>query len=120
MKKYFSMYAAITTAAVFTPIVTFAQLDEVTNLVTSVQEIINLLIPIAFGLIVVAFFYGLARYVFNADNEDARDQGKRIMVGGVIALTVAALIWGIVAFIGDQLGIDEQGDQSVPTVSLNR
>lgn len=119
MKKQFLMYGTLAAVMVLTPAVALAQdLSGVENLIDSVQDIVNTLIPIMFALIVIAFFYGLARYVFNADNEDARDQGKRIMVGGVIALTVAALIWGIVSWIGNILGIEEDSNQTVPTISV--
>ncbi|MEX0930515.1 MAG: hypothetical protein WDZ79_02430 [Candidatus Paceibacterota bacterium] len=132
MKKHLSMFTAIAAVLVLTPAVALAQfristgkgggsgdLGGVTQLVRSIGGIVNMLIPIAFALIVVAFFFGLAKYVFNADNEEARDQGKRIMVGGVIALTVAALIWGIVAFIGGQLGIGDQSTITPPGVDFS-
>lgn len=74
----------------------------------------NYLIPLVFALILAAFFWGLARYVYQADSDQARSQGKRIMLGGVIALFVAASIWGIVDFIQKNLGIGNGEDQPAP------
>ncbi len=74
----------------------------------------NYLIPLVFALILAAFFWGLARYVYQADSDQARSQGKRIMLGGVIALFVAASIWGIVEFIQKNLGISSGNDQPAP------
>jgi len=91
-----------------TPMVVLAQdLSEINQIVTAIQGIVNILIPVAFGLIVVAFFWGLATYIFSAGDEEAKARGRSIMIGGVIALFIAASIWGIIAFIGDQIGVEE-------------
>jgi len=82
------------------------ELADINNLVTAFGNIINIVIPIVFALIVIAFFWGLAKYVMSAGDESKKAEGRNLMIGGVIALFVAAAIWGIVEFIGTQLGID--------------
>ncbi|MEX0924833.1 MAG: hypothetical protein WDZ82_02735 [Candidatus Paceibacterota bacterium] len=80
---------------------------EVETMLENVIGIIETLIQVSFVLILVAFFWGLARYVFNAGSEASIQQGKRIMTGGVIALTVASLIWGIITWVRVELGISD-------------
>lgn len=93
------------------PFLALAQeLGNIETLVESIGDIVNLLLPIVIGIALLAFFWGLATYIFNAGNEDAKDKGKRIMIGGIIALFVAVAIWGIIGFIGSALGIDTQED----------
>lgn len=100
------------------PFLALAQNDlgNISDLVDSLGGIVSALLPIVVGIALLAFFWGLATYIFNAGNEDAKDRGKRIMIGGIIALFVAVSIWGIVGFIGDALGIDRNESAGVPTV----
>ena len=88
------------------PAVAFAQLGNVTDLLESIQGIVDLLIPIAIGLAFLAFIWGLAVFIFKAGDEEAKEKGRRIMIGGIIALFVILAIWGILEFIGNALGID--------------
>jgi len=88
-----------------TPFIVSAQFDGVTGLLWAVFDLIDMLILIAFSLIFVAFFWGLAKYVFQSSNPDAKTEGKNIIIAGVIALFVATTIWGIIALIqSDILG----------------
>ena len=66
----------------------------------------NALLPIAFSLCLLYFFWGIAKYIRNAGDEKAIEQGKETMIWGVIALFVVFSIWGIIRFIGGEFGID--------------
>lgn len=61
--------------------------------------IINPLIPVVFGLALIAFFWGLARYLFSGLGEKDLQGAKNLMLWGVIALTVMLSIWGVVSLI---------------------
>ncbi|MEK7669139.1 MAG: hypothetical protein AAB350_00910 [Patescibacteria group bacterium] len=74
------------------------------ELVTSVGLIVNKIIPIMFAIALLGFFYGLVMYIFG--KEDNKDQAKKTMIWGVVALFVMAAVWGLVAFIGDAVGVD--------------
>jgi len=89
-------------------------LGNVQGLTDALGGIVDTLLPIVVGIALLAFFWGLATYIFNAGNEEAKDRGKRIMIGGVIALFVMVSIWGIVGFIGGALGIGQGGTAPVP------
>ena len=92
------------------------QLGNLGNLVEQLGRIIDKLIPIVFSIALLVFFWGLAKYILAAGSEEAKDQGRRIMIGGIIALFVMASIWGIVYFIGQALGIDAEQSIPVPKV----
>ena len=98
-----------------------APLGNIGNLIVGVGGIITYLVPIAFALIVLAFFWGLAKFVFNVADEEGRKAGKDIMIWSIVAIFVAASIWGIVKFIGTSLGITDTAQQvsdiRIPTVS---
>jgi hypothetical protein len=42
-------------------------------------------------------------YIFG--KEDNKDQAKKTMIWGVVALFIMASVWGLVKFIGDAVGV---------------
>lgn len=63
-------------------------------------SILSPLIPILVTLALIAFFWGVARYAIKgADDEKAREQGKQIMIWGIIGLFVIVSVWGLVAVV---------------------
>lgn len=113
------MKKIIAAGLVLAPAIASAQ--QLTNIITLVQQvrrIIDILIPLMFAIALLVFFYGVVRYIFAAGNEEAQGQGKRIMIGGIVALFVIASVWGIVAFLGSALGINQGQDvNNVPGVN---
>lgn len=93
----------------FSPIITLAAFDGVKGLIGDVQGIVESLVPIAFSLAFLAFFWGLALFIFKAGSPEAKEEGKRIMIWGVIALFVITAIGGIIAVLGQTLGISTGG-----------
>jgi len=116
MKKFIGFISA---SALLLPLVSSAQqLTNVETFFTSIGRIVGTLLPIVVGLALLAFFWGLAKFVFAAGSEDAKEEGKRIMIWGLIALFVMVSVWGLVKFIGSALNI-QQGTNSgnIPTVT---
>jgi len=71
-----------------------------TNLVSGV------LIPLAFALCLLYFFWGVAKYIKDgAGSDQAAAEGKRIMGWGIVGLFVAFSVWGIISFIQSELQI---------------
>ncbi len=103
----------------FAPSFVFAAeaLNNVYGIIQSIGKIINTIIPIVFGLILLFFFWGLAKYVFNAGDEDARKAGRGMMIWGIVALFVAASVWGLTGFIGKAVGIENVDSVGVPTIN---
>jgi Na+/H+-dicarboxylate symporter len=104
-------------ALAFAPAFANAQgkLGNLEDVVQGIQTIVNMLIPIVAALALIAFFWGLARFIFNANNDEKKGEGKNMMIYGVLALFVLASIWGLVTFLQKSIGIDtETADVSVP------
>lgn len=73
-----------------------------TNLVSGV------LIPLAFALCLLYFFWGVAKYIKDgAGSDKAAEEGRRIMTWGIVGLFVAFSVWGIISFIKSELGIPD-------------
>ncbi len=103
------------------PTFAFAQqLSNITRLITSVRNIVDILIPLTAALALLAFFWGLARFIYAISNgdDDARDKGKNIMIWGIVALFVIVSVWGLVQFVGNALLDGNTGPttQNIPGV----
>ena len=100
------------------PTVSFAAFDGINKLLVGFSGLLKLAIPIAYGLAVLFFFYGIAKYISQAGNEKAAKEGKSIMIYGVIAIFVISSVFGIIKFIGNTLGIDTGATMSSSGGSL--
>ena len=99
-----------------TPMLASAQLGNVERLLESLGNLVALALPIVVALALLAFFWGLVKFIFAQGNEEARADGKKIMIWGLIALFVMVAFWGLVEFIGNALNIDTGGSTDIPSV----
>jgi len=91
----------------FIPAISFAALDGLKDLLVSFQDLLDTSIPVIFGLALIYFFWGLAQFILNdAGNEKTREDGKKKMIWGIVALFVFISIYGILRFIGETLQIE--------------
>ena len=99
------------------PVVVLATEETVGNnikdLVTSVGTIVDSLVGVLMTLAIIAFFWGLVKYIWNAGDEEKRKDGKWMMIWSVVALFVMVSIWGLVGFIGSAVGIDPNDNSSI-------
>ena len=65
--------------------------------------LIKLTVPLVAAISLVAFFWGLVKFIGAAGNEEAIKDGKKIMIWGLIALFVMFSIWGIVSLLNGSL-----------------
>lgn len=114
MIKKAGIYAATSIFPFILPQTVFA--EGVTDIIRSTFDIVtNILIPIAFSLCLLYFFWGVAKYIGSkAGSEEAVNEGKRIMFWGIIGLFVAASIWGIISFIQGELRLPDD----IKTISV--
>lgn len=113
MKKYF----VATLSFLALPLVAAAQeLGNLADLIAALGDVVNIATPVIVGIALIAFFWGLAKFIFSAGDEEKRESGKHIMIWGIVALFVMVSIWGIVRFIGDALDIEEGGEVPTPGI----
>ena len=111
-----------TLALTLAPSFAFAQgtggaLDTIEgNIIDPLGNIVDALIPVVVGLLVLAFFWGMAKYVFAQGDETKKADGKKIMLYGAIAMFVAFSIWGIILTLQDTF--DVSGGASEVTTDL--
>lgn len=96
------------------PMLALAQ--DAVNILTKVAQIINIATVIVVALALLFFLWGLAMYLFNGPGEKA-DEGRRLMVWGVVALFVMVAVWGLVRVIATTLGVGTGGSPPIPGVN---
>ena len=114
MKKS-SIYFAGTCALLFlvmAPLITHAVLFTSTAIVTSFASIVRIASGIVAALALIAFFWGIAKYISSAGDPKKAQEGKSIMIYGVIALFVLFSVFGLITFL--RLEFMVGGDASLP------
>ena len=100
---------------VLLPSVAFATSHTLKGIIGTMVDIVNTAIPVAIAIAVLTFFWGLAGFILQADNEQKRYDGKQLMIWGIIGLFVIISIWGIVAVISNTFFNGTTGFGSLPT-----
>jgi hypothetical protein len=88
--------------------------QNLTSLIRFTGDILNMLIPILIALALVAFFWGLVKYVYSGGEDHG--QGRNIMIAGLVALFVMVSVWGIIRVAQNTLGIGSSGALPAPSV----
>lgn len=99
----------------FLPLPAFA-LNDANDFVAAMRDLISTSIPILGGIAMLAFFFGLVKYIMKSGDEEGREVGKKIMIAGVISLFLIATIGGIIEFIAEALDIQTGQDVTPPTI----
>lgn len=94
MKKG-TIFPTLILALLFLPRIVYGQ-TTIIDILGAVQQILVALVPLTIGLAVIAVLFGLARYAFRAGDEQAQEEGRRIMFWGVVTLFIMVSIWGFV------------------------
>lgn len=73
---------------------------------TLATEILNPVVGLLFAGAVAYFIYGVIVYIANADDNEAREKGKKHILYSVIGLVIMAGVWGIIDLIANTIGAD--------------
>lgn len=111
MKKF-----SIAALALLAPGLALAQ-NNITGIVNTIGNLINLIIPLLVALALLAFFWGLVRYIWKSGDEEGQKGGKNIMIAGIVGLFVMVSIWGIISIIGNTFGVQTGGTVTAPRVN---
>lgn len=104
------MKKILAVAALAAPALAFAQsikADYFVSIITAVQNILNLIVPIVIGVVVVLFLWEGYKY-FKAEGDD-KAAIRNKMLEGVIIIAVMVSLWGLVALVKNIAGVTDQG-----------
>ena len=117
MKKLIIALAALAPGLAMAQITTNNSTTGISSLMQTIAGWVGAALPIVVGLALLGFFWGLMKFIFNAGNEEAKEEGKKIMIYGIVTLFVMVAVWGLVKFVANSLGIGTGGNSgSLPTV----
>jgi hypothetical protein len=107
------------TAAMFAPLMASAATAGASaqSIIGVIIGIVNTLIPFMLALALLAFFWGLVRYIWNSGDAEAQAAGKGIMIWGIIALFVMVAVWGLVGVVANTFNIGTGGSATAPCVT---
>jgi hypothetical protein len=103
------------------PIFALAQASNVdftwlNSIVTSLDTLVGLLIPVVIALGLLFFIWGLVTYIAASGDEAAKEEGKRKMIWGIIALFVIVAVWGLVSLLGELVGVGQGNAVITPAI----
>lgn len=94
---------------------TTADLSFITNLLGQLGGIITILPRLLMGVAVILFFWFLIKYfIIDADKEEGRAKAVKGMGLSLAALFVMVTLWGIIAFFGNAIGINQNTTVNAP------
>lgn len=88
------------------PFVAFAQSGNLQGVLRIVQDLINLVIPLLIAAALIAFFWGLVKYIWSSGDEHAESSGRQIMIAGIVGLFLMVAIWGIIGILTNTFGVN--------------
>lgn len=74
-------------------------METLSTVLDRLIEWVGLLFPILITAAVAVFFWGLVKFIWHADDEQSVEEGKSVMVWGMLALFVMVALWSIIGFI---------------------
>ena len=98
MKKSFFILLTLSPALVFAAPQNFGEL------INLFLDLIYALVPVIVGLSFLVFLRGLALFVWSAGDTKKHDEGKNIMIWGIVGLFVMFSLWGILRFAYGDFG----------------
>ena len=86
------------------------------SLIASIGTLVSMLIPVVIAIGLLFFIWGLVVYIMASGDEAAKEEGKRKMIWGIIALFVIVAVWGLVALLGELVGVGQGTTLTTPVI----
>ncbi len=79
------------------------------NILDDMAGVVINVIPVLLSLAVLVFFWGIVKFISNAGDEKVIEEGKQLMLWGMISIFVMIALWGIIGWLQAQFGLDVGG-----------
>jgi uncharacterized membrane protein YbhN (UPF0104 family) len=73
------------------------------------RYILNPIILLLFSVALLVFFWGLFRFISNADNETERETGRQNIMYGLIGMFIMVSVYGLMRLVLGSFGISAPG-----------
>jgi Kef-type K+ transport system membrane component KefB len=104
-------FIGASSAAFLVPALALAQASNIQDLGQTIIDIINtVLVPLIFALAFIVFLWGVFQYfIAGAADEEKREQGKSLMIYGIIGFFVMVSVWGLVNLLVGTFNLNDSG-----------
>ena len=119
-------HVSLLVLALFLPVLAFAQsggnFQGPTQFVGNILTFINgTLVPLVFAVAFLVFIWGVFEYfIRGGGDEGKREQGKQLMLWGIIGFVLMVSIWGIVNILSTGVFGTDQEIQRIPNAPTSR
>lgn len=85
------------------------------ELILIFTDLILLILPVFIGLSILAFIFGIAKFIFKVGgDEKSVEEGKNLIIWGLVALFVLVSLMGLIRFFSGELGFGPVGVPFLP------
>ena len=122
MKKIIALTSGVL-ATLAVPLTALAQaLNNASDLGSKIINIINtVLVPVLFAVAFIVFLYGAFKtFIIGANSEEVKEEGKNLVLWGLIGFFVMVSIWGLVNILTGTLIFGNNQQVAQPTTSTVR
>ena len=89
--------------------------QSLVDVISNLQIYLTLIEELIVGAAVVAFLYGVVKYIFSGGDEESRQEGVKFITYGLVGLTVIVTLWGLVHIVASIFGV--QVSKGVPELT---
>lgn len=94
-----------------------SQTGNLFGLICRVGQLFNAIVPVLIALGVLYFVFGVVQFVIASD-EEAKSAGRNRIIFGIIGLAVIIGVWGLVNFLRNTFGLNNNTNIQLPTVPV--
>ena len=76
------------------------------NFIDLLTGYVTLIVPLLLSLAILVFFWGIVKFITHAGDEKAREEGKNIMIWGMVVIFVMVALWAIVGYLQESIGLN--------------
>ena len=78
----------------------------------------RILIPFILGIGFLVLVWGIFKYfIFGGANDEAKEQGKSLIIYATLGFVLIIVFWGIVNLLTSSTGLTGQGLQNIPGIN---
>ncbi len=97
---------SVLSATLVYPLCLETSMNGLESLIGATGDFISQAILVFAGAGLLVFLYGLVKFIFRLGGSEAKvEEGKNMMIWGLVALFVMVSVWGLVRFFQESLGI---------------
>lgn len=120
MFKVFALFAAVFLPAFVSAqgLANGADAGPFQDLLVNILEFSNdVLIPFIIGIGFLVFVWGIFKYfIFGGANDDAKAQGKSLIVWATIGFVLIIIFWGVINLLTESTGLAGGQLQNIPSI----